>query len=70
MYINYINDRKSLGYKSLIDIQCGSQLVLITDSSVVFGKNVILNGKRYMQFISLIRGYILYLWPNIDEDSI
>ena len=32
MYINYVNDRKSLGYKCLVDTQCGNRLVLITDS--------------------------------------
>jgi len=46
MSINFVNDRKSLGYECLIDTQCGNRLVLITDSSVVFVKNVILNGKR------------------------
>ena len=46
MYINYVNDRKSLGYKCLLDTQCGNRLVLITDSSVGFVKNVTLNGKR------------------------
>jgi hypothetical protein len=46
MYINFVNDRKSLGYECLIDTQCGNRLVLITDSSVVFVKNVTLNGKR------------------------
>ena len=37
---------KTLGYECLIDTKCGNRLVLITDSSVVFVKNVILNGKR------------------------
>jgi hypothetical protein len=46
MYPNYLQDRKSSGYKCLIDTQCGNRLVLITDSSVVFVKNVTLNGKR------------------------
>jgi hypothetical protein len=46
MYINFVNDRKSLGYECLIDTQCGNRVVLITDSSVVFAKIVILNGKR------------------------
>ena len=46
-------------------------------SKIVFAKGNLVcfyfffeKGKRYMQFISWIRGYILYLWPNIDEDSI
>lgn len=46
MYILFLNDRKSLGYECLIDTQCGDRLVLISDSSVVFVKNVHLNGRR------------------------
>ena len=46
MYINFVNDQKYLGYGCLIDTQCGNRLVLITDSSIVFVKNVTLNGKR------------------------
>ena len=46
VYINYANDRKELGYKCLMDTQCGNELVLITDSSVVFVRNVGLYGKR------------------------
>ena len=46
MFIGYFNTRKELGYKCLIDTQCGNRLMLTTDSSVVFVKNVSLNGKR------------------------
>ena len=46
MYINFVNDRKYLGYKCLIDSQCGNRLVLITDSSVVYVKSIASNGKR------------------------
>ena len=57
MYTNYRNDRKSLGYKCLMDTQCGNRLMLITDSSVVFVKNVTLNlktkSKRIIVVISL-----------------
>jgi len=35
MYINLLNNRKSLGYECLIDTDCNNRLVLITDSSVV-----------------------------------
>ena len=35
MYMNFLNDRKSLGYECLIDTQCGNQLVLITNSSIL-----------------------------------
>ena len=57
MYLNYIKDRKSLGYKCLLDTQCVNGLVLRTDSSFVFIKNVTLNlktkSKRIVVVISL-----------------
>ena len=34
MYINFIEDRKSLGYEALTDTTCGIKLVLIVDSTV------------------------------------
>jgi hypothetical protein len=42
MYPNYIEDRKSLGYEALIDTSCARQLVLITDSTVLFVIGVII----------------------------
>ena len=59
MYINYSYDRKSLGYECLIDTQCGNRLVLITDSSVVFVKNVSLNGKRKAKIL-FVHGMFLF----------
>ena len=64
MYINYVNDRKSLGYKCLLDTQCGNQLVLITDSSVGFVKNVSLNGKR--KIFVIITGMII-IFSNVKS---
>ena len=46
MHSNYIEDHKALGYEALIDTTCGKSLALITDSTVLFVKNVRLNGKR------------------------
>ena len=57
MYINYANDRKLLGYKCLVNTQCGNRLVLITDSSVVFVKNITLNGKH--KIFVIIGGMII-----------
>ena len=34
MYINFIEDRKALGYEVLKDTSCGIKLVLIIDSTV------------------------------------
>ena len=63
MYPNYINDRKSLGYECLMDTQCGNRLVLITDSSVVFVKNVTLNVKtksKRIVVVSILGGALYF----------
>ena len=64
MYINFVNDRKYLGYECLIDTQCGNGLVLITDSSVVFVKNVSLNGKRK---IFLIIAVMIIMFSDVKS---
>ena len=64
MYINYVNDRKSLGYKCLVDTQCGNRLVSITYPSVVFVKNVTLNGKR--KIFVIIAGMII-IFSNVKS---
>ena len=64
MYINFVNDRKSLGYECQIDTQCGNRLVLITDSSVVFVKNVSLNGKRK---IIVIIGVMIIIFSDVKS---
>ena len=59
MYVNFVNDRKSLGYECLIDTQCGNRLVLITDSSVVFVKHLSLNVKRKAKIL-FVHGMFLF----------
>ncbi len=59
MYPNYLEDRESLGYEAPIDTSCGRQLVLITDSSAVFVKNVSLNGKRKI-FVIIVGMMIIF----------
>ena len=58
MYINFINDRKSLGYEALNDTRCGIKLVLISDSTVLlirnFHYNVNHKTKRVILVITLI----------------
>ena len=68
MYINYVNDRKSLGYECLVDTQCGNPLVSITDSSVVICKNVTLNGKR--KIFVIIVGMIIIFSDVKSADAI
>lgn len=59
-----MNNRKSLGYECLIDTQCGNRLVLITDSTVLFVKNVSLNGKRK---IIVIIGVIIIIFSEAES---
>ena len=40
MYIGYLQDRKLLGYPALKDTSCGIKLVLITDSTVLQSKRI------------------------------
>ena len=63
-----MNDRKSLGYECLVDTQCGNRLVLISDSSVVFVKNVTLNGKR--KIFVIIVGMIIIFSDVKSADAI
>ena len=52
MYLNWINDRKLLGYTCLVDIKTGKQLVLITDSGVLFVTSIVLKGKHTIYIAS------------------
>ena len=63
MFIGYLNTRKELGYECLIDTQCGNRLVLITDWSVVFVKNVTLDGKR--KIFVIIVGKMIFAHHSI-----
>ena len=40
MYVNYVNDRKQLGYKAVKDTNCCIKLVLITESTVLLIRNL------------------------------
>ena len=64
MYPNYIEDRKALGYEALIDTTCDKSLALITDSTVLFVKNVRLNGKR--KIIAII-GVIIIIFSVAES---
>lgn len=60
MYINYVTDRKQLGYKKVVkDTNDGIKLVLITESSIVLIKNLSLNlknkSKRIFVVVTLVK---------------
>ena len=57
MYPNYSEDRKALGYEALIDTTYGS-------STVLFVKNVRLNGKRK---IIVIIGVIIIIFSVAES---
>lgn len=40
MYVNYLQDRKILGYEALNDTKCGTELMEIIDSTALFVKKV------------------------------
>ena len=64
MYLTYTEDRRALGYEALIDTTCGKSLALITDSTVLFVKNVRLNGKRK---IIVIIGVIIIIFSVAES---
>ena len=69
MYPNYVEDRKLLGYEALIDTNCGRQLVLITDSTVLIIKNFPLNLKVKSKRIFIIGVLGGVLWFSDVQSS-
>ena len=65
MYLTYTEDRRALGYEALIDTTCGKSLALITDSTVLFVKNVRSNRKRK---IIVIIGVIIIIF-SVSESA-
>ena len=63
MYVNYINDRKQLGYKAMKDTNCGIKLVRITESTVLFLliRNRASNSKRKAKRVILYATFIFKL---------
>lgn len=63
MYVNYVNDRKQLGYKVVKDTNDGIKLVLITESTVLLIRNLPSNvnhkTKRVILVIALVSGWKL-----------
>ena len=63
MYVNYINDRKQLGYKAVKDTNCLIKLVRITESTVLFLviRNRASNLKRKAKRVILYATFIFQL---------
>jgi len=60
MYVNYLNDKKQLGYKAVKDTNCGIKLVMITELNVIFIRNLSLKVnnkiKKVILVIALVSG--------------
>ena len=69
MYPNYINDRKALGYAVLEDNRCGIKLVLITDSSVLFIRDLPSNVNHKTQRVILVIVLVFSLCFNNVQPS-
>lgn len=70
MFIGYLNTQKELGYECLIDTQYGNKLVLITDSNVVFVKNVTLNLNGKTKRIVVVVSLATVVWfSNLESVS-
>ena len=61
MYINYVNDRKQLGYEVVKDTNCDIELLLI--------RNLPLNVKRKSKKIIIVSILISTLWFNNVQPS-
>lgn len=64
MYINYLTNRKLLGYKGFINTQYDNRLVLITNFRVIFIKNVTLSGKHK---VFMIIGVMIIIFSNVKS---
>jgi hypothetical protein len=71
MYLNYLNDRKALGYEALKDSKCGMKLVLITDLTLLLIRNLSLNGKGRSKRIIVVvwLGVLLNVKPAKSSNS-
>lgn len=68
LYINYVSDRNELGYKCLLDIECGNGLVLITDSTFVFVKDVACTAKGKTKVVILAVAFgLIGINPELGE---
>ena len=70
MYLNYVNDRKQLGYKAVKDTNCGIELVLISDSKILIIRNLYSNSKKKIKRVIIVSGLsILLIFGNATANS-
>ena len=71
MYVNFVNDRKTLGYTAWKDLSDGTKIVLIIDPSILIIKNVSLNLRgKSKQIVGVIFLGILVLFSSTPAHSI
>ena len=68
MYVNFVNDRKKLGYKVVKDTNDGIKLILITESTVLLVRNLSSNlnskTKRVIVVITLVS---VFWFSNLES---
>ena len=70
MYVNYVNDRRQLGYKVVKDTNCGIELVLITESTILLIRNLSLNLKGKSKRIVVVISLATVVWfSNLESVS-
>ena len=70
MYVNFVNDKKQLGYKVVKDTNCGIELVLITKSTVLLIRNLSLNLKGKSKRIVVVISLATVVWfSNLESVS-
>ena len=70
MYVNYVNDKKQLGYKVVKDTNCGIELVLTTESTVLLIRNLSLNLKGKSKRIVVVISLATVVWfSNLESVS-
>jgi hypothetical protein len=62
VHVNFVNDRKELGYKVVKDKNCGIELVSITKSNVLLIRNISLNLKGKSKRIVVVISLITVIW--------
>jgi len=68
MYVNFVNDRKKLGYKVLKDTSCGIDLVLIPKSTVLLVKNLSSNLNSKSKRVIVVTSLVSVFWfSNLES---
>ena len=69
MYLNFVNDRRLIGYKVVKDTNDGIKLVLITDRAVILIRNLSLNLNGKSKRIIGVISFATLVWFSNPESG-